>query len=1137
MAAQLVFYLLLSLFCSSFSFSSAVPDFAFGWLDDKNTFQAGDIATIRIKVLGNFDSKGNASLEKTAFKPTVTVNGKIGNSSYISGVVQDTSGDPSAWSWKIVFTPIMVGMFNVIINDDPFKVMDSSLHFTVEPGPVYPSVSVASWMGLVNEFEAGTRAQVLILPKDAFGNNISSTKNEPESYNFSLSALYENGSIASSPNGSYMGWNEFGYIIIEFIAVKAGNFLLHVEGGNQTLNGSPLPFKVNPGPLDVSNCVAKWNYEGNAWEIFSKMEIFIYQQDQYGNLVSGLYAFDADVVEKETNLSIPVADLYFEDVEPGIQTFSFTMSEPGNFLLTISDMKHNKSISNMPYAYTVFVGYCDGFNSVVNGSGLNSSIAGEIAEFSVYLVDVFQYPSTVKVERLQVQIKRESDSYFVLPTIYPRQNINGSGSTGVLHDGSIREFEYAPAPSFVPNNASSGSSNVQASTYSITYTPEKSGIYKIQVFCGNIILNGGIPFTKEVKAGEVNISLSRVMKFDIKATKLIKNEIVVELLDSFGNPVLSQQSRLKLELASVNRSGFTTWMFENNNDGSYTGHYLAMEVGTYELCVSLDGKHILPCPFGINVYGSEYFPKAYSDAISVWEDESVAFDVLANDYFAGDNASIVEFSKPGYGSLLQYGGLLRYTPYKDYTGNDSFLYTMSDINGNLATASVNISVLTIPPQFFSFPSILQATEDILSPRFSGYAGFEIKYSDPMENISVTLSARSGSVFLSPTLIQFWQPMWSELSVSKVEDQGKNLTIEGRLEVINYALRSIQYLGNENFSGEDTLKVSTRNKNGKNDLDIPVLVEPINDPPYVQIPEFIILKSSGDESLIFNSKEDKFEFFVGDPDVLNFPGGESHFLVTFSVEVNDGFLLATLPALLINSTEIKLKNTFQWQPLQTYVSISKHFVVKANGIRFRGTLKDCNSVMQELVYHGGEHGAVLTVKINDMGHYGCYLDCTEKISMPLRAKATVNLIRRRPVSPLLAHALGSVIVIEFLVLFLLGLLLLFFTCKCAILLVNEKRRSNIRNSDQSCMQSSQKQPSGSNQNKDATHFTRCFKSPFFHHSSKPSTFRQRSSRSSARGSGREPLRISQSSGHDFCQPTAVASFMPLEAIEREQSLTV
>lgn len=112
----------------------------------------------------------------------------------------------------------------------------------------------------------------------------------------------------------------------------------------------------SPGPVEVSNCMATWNFEPNGWQLFSKMEIFICQKDQYGNLVPGLYEFDAEVVEKETNLSIPVADLHFEEVMAGIQLFSFSNLEPGNFLLTIYDIKHNKSISNMPYAYTVFVG-------------------------------------------------------------------------------------------------------------------------------------------------------------------------------------------------------------------------------------------------------------------------------------------------------------------------------------------------------------------------------------------------------------------------------------------------------------------------------------------------------------------------------------------------------------------------------------------------------------------------------------------------------------------------------------------------------------------------------------------------------------------------------------------------------------
>ena len=86
------------------------------------------------------------------------------------------------------------------------------------------------------------------------------------------------------------------------------------------------------------------------------MEIFVHQLDQYSNLVPGFYEFDVEVIERDTNLSIPISDLHFEEVDAGIQLYSFSNSEPGNFLLTIYDIKHNKSISNMPYAYTVFIG-------------------------------------------------------------------------------------------------------------------------------------------------------------------------------------------------------------------------------------------------------------------------------------------------------------------------------------------------------------------------------------------------------------------------------------------------------------------------------------------------------------------------------------------------------------------------------------------------------------------------------------------------------------------------------------------------------------------------------------------------------------------------------------------------------------
>lgn len=55
------------------------------------------------------------------------------------------------------------------------------------------------------------------------------------------------------------------------------------------------------------------------------------------------------------------------------------------------------------------------------------------------------------------------------------------------------------------------------------------------------------------------------------------------------------------------------------------------------------------------------------------------------------------------------------------------------------------------------------------------------------------------------------------------------------------------------------------------MDVPVLVEPINDPPFIHVPEIIILEGNEDESLIFDRERNKFEFYVGDPDLLNFIG--------------------------------------------------------------------------------------------------------------------------------------------------------------------------------------------------------------------------------------------------------------------------
>ncbi|KAL7254957.1 hypothetical protein ACSBR1_009171 [Camellia fascicularis] len=126
----------------------------------------------------------------------------------------------------------------------------------------------------------------------------------------------------------------------------------------------------------------------------------------------------------------------------------------------------------------------------------------------------------------------------------------------------------------------------------------------------------------------------------------------------------------------------------------------------------------------------------------------------------------------------------------------------------------------------------------------------------------------------------------------------------------------------------------------------------------------------------------------------------------------------------------------------------------------------------------------------MGNYGCYPDCEEKMSMPLFTEANINLMRKRPMKSLVAHFLGSAIVIEFILIFSLGVLLLYYTCKCTIVLVNEKRSRGARNIELCQVQSSSKKTSSTDLSENVTHFTGWCPRPFLR-MSQPSNFRQRS----------------------------------------------
>ncbi|CAL9041571.1 unnamed protein product [Musa banksii] len=1012
---------------------------AFGWLDDKNAFQAGDTATIKIKILDDSCRSRNSSFSIAPMNFSLIINGKKGNSSYISGVLQYLDGDPVFWN--ISFTPIRVGQFPVVITDENIGILDSSLHFTVTTGHIYPPACMVSWMNFVTEFVAGTKAYLFLLLKDAFGNTISSEIDGPSGDYFMVSASYENGSTADLLDVKSNGWNELGYFGMEFVPKTAGSLLLRVHCNDLTLRGSPLPFIVKPGLMNITCSQGEWKYRTNFFQVFSKLEIFIYQKDQFGNLVPGFYPFDARVVEKATNLSIPIADLFFEEVAQGTQLLSFVVSEPGEFMLIIFDAKLHESIWNMTYDFSVFIGYCHESNSFANGSGLASSVAGKISSFTVYLEDLYHNPSPVEAETIRVEILSENGTSNVLPIIFPLQTLIEHSNVGHQSDGSTR---WAPALPANDNHTIIGNSTARVSDFNVTYTPEKSGDYKIWISCGNIPVNDGNLYMMKASPGLVDTSLSSVLRFASDVKRHAKNEVLVQIVDSYWNPVSSKQTKLNLQVYSVNSSSFIKWDFLNNEDGSYTGYYMARDLGSYNICILFEEKHLSPCPFEVHVYGREYFSEVTNDSIYVWEDESIAFDVLMNDYIAGGKFNIIEFSIPLHGSLLQYGQLFRYTPYQGFFGKDSFSYTISDVNKNVATAVVLISVLCKPPQFVSLPVGLHVIEDIISPKFGGFPGFEIMYSDVKQNISLAIRAQSGNVFLSPMQMQLQQTKGSLFSATRDDRARKDLVISGHVETINSALQFVKYLGNENFYGNDIITLHAMNENGVQEARVPVFVEPINDPPIISAPKFISLaRKEGNNGLqIFDKQRDAFEFLIMDSDIFNFVGNKSHFRVMLSMEVNDGTISTTLPVSLVNTAELKIKGSNQWQPLQTFVTISNHFVLKGKGIRFHGSIGDCNNAIQRLFYQTTESDAALTVTVNDLGNHGCYPDCLEMMSLPLYNEVTVNLFKRRLVSQMEALVLGSAIIVEIIMMLLLGGVLLFFICKCVNALHREGSDATI-----------------------------------------------------------------------------------------------
>ena len=105
--------------------------------------------------------------------------------------------------------------------------------------------------------------------------------------------------------------------------------------------------------------------------------------------------------------------------------------------------------------------------------------------------------------------------------------------------------------------------------------------------------------------------------------------------------------------------------------------------------------------FTISVTNVNEAPVAVNDKAVTSSGNSVIIDVLFNDSDPdGDTLTVIAVTQPSKGAAQINSGMVTYTPRKNYTGPDSFTYTISDGKGLTAIATVSINVITgnAPPR-------------------------------------------------------------------------------------------------------------------------------------------------------------------------------------------------------------------------------------------------------------------------------------------------------------------------------------------------------------------------------------------------------------------------------------------------------
>ena len=178
---------------------------------------------------------------------------------------------------------------------------------------------------------------------------------------------------------------------------------------------------------------------------------------------------------------------------------------------------------------------------------------------------------------------------------------------------------------------------------------------------------------------------------DDSATTLVNTLVTVDVL---ANDTDADGDTLSVTAVATPAHGTAA---VNNGKVDYTPANSYVGSDTFDYTVSDGNGGTDTGTVNVTVNGVNHPPVAVDDTATTVAGTLVAVNVVANDTDVdGDTLSVTGVTSPAHGTAVINSGKVNYTPSGNYTGSDTFDYTVSDGHGGTDTGTVTVTI-TPPP--------------------------------------------------------------------------------------------------------------------------------------------------------------------------------------------------------------------------------------------------------------------------------------------------------------------------------------------------------------------------------------------------------------------------------------------------------